>query len=110
MSLTPENAPGQSAQALPREEAVLAGESPAPSARLGRLVLGLIFSIFALGVGLFLVIFPWMDSWNLNYLQSSIPALQDVWDDPYFRGVFTGAGLLNVYVACRHAISLIRRS
>jgi hypothetical protein len=109
MSLTPENAPESSAQALPREKAVLIGEPLARSSRWTSWLLGMTFAIFAFGIGLFLVVFPWMDNWNLNSLQASIPTLQAVWDDPYFRGAFTGAGLLNIYVACQQVARLVRR-
>lgn len=109
MPLTPENAPDTSSRALPEESLVLTGEDADRPAGLGRLMLGLAFAIVALAIGVFLVIFPWMYTWNLNYFQGSIPALQDIWDEPYFRGVFTGAGLLNVYVACLQVIRLLRR-
>ena len=70
------------------------------------------FALFAFEIGAFLVIFPWLDSWSLNHLPSLLPAIrsgfQDLWDDPYFKGAVSGLGLLNVYIAIRQIISLIR--
>jgi hypothetical protein len=106
MPLTPENAPGSE----PRERSVLTGELPARRANWTAWLRGIAFAGFAFGVGLFLMFFPWMDTWNLNYFQASIPTLRDIWDDPYFRGVFTGVGILNIYVGCRQVIGLLRRS
>jgi len=106
MPLTPENAP----ESLPRERSALTGELPARRANWAAWLRGITFAGFAFEIGLFLMVFPWMDNWNLNYFQASIPTLQDIWDDPYFRGVFTGLGILNIYVGCLQVIRLLRRS
>jgi hypothetical protein len=85
-------------------------ETPAPEAeprkprRLPRAVLVLL----AAGVGLFLVMFPWSDSWNLNYLQELIPGLQSYWDEPSLRGAVMGLGLVNLYIAAWQAVQLLR--
>jgi hypothetical protein len=74
----------------------------------------LLFAVFAFEVGAFLVIFPWMDSWSLNHLPTLFAenqiAVQDLWDDPYFRGSLSFLGFLNVYIALREIVQLIRRS
>jgi hypothetical protein len=104
MSLSPENAPD-----VPAPE--LAPEEPLKRARTWQSrLLGVCFAIFTLEVGLFLVIFPWMDdTWDLNYFNSVMPALQNVWDDPYFRGALTGLGFVNIYIACQEVIRVLRR-
>jgi hypothetical protein len=72
----------------------------------------ILFAILAFEIGTFLVIFPWMDSWTLNHLPAFFPAheiqLQDLWDDLYFRSGITGLGLLNVYIALREALGMVR--
>jgi hypothetical protein len=75
----------------------------------GRL-LSVCFSIFAFEIGLFLVVFPWMDdTWSVNYFQKVVPTLRVIWDDPYFRGALTGLGFVNIYIACIEMIRLFRR-
>jgi len=87
-----------------------APQVPVKSAWQGRL-LGISFAIFAVEIGLFLVIFPWMgDAWDLNYFQSLGPVLQNVWDEPYFRGAISGLGFLNIYIAMLQIARLFRRS
>lgn len=87
-----------------------ASEIPVTPAWQDRL-LGISFAIFAFEIGLFLVIFPWMgDSWDLNYFQSMGPVLQNVWDEPYFRGAVSGLGFLNIYIATIQIARLFRRS
>ncbi|HEY7335985.1 MAG TPA: hypothetical protein VH639_13945 [Bryobacteraceae bacterium] len=68
-----------------------------------------VFVLFSLGIGLFLVVFPWSDGWNLNYIQDFIPGLRGVWNEPSFRGAITGLGLINLYVACVATAQLLRR-
>jgi len=79
------------------------------SSRTPRL-LRLCFAIFTFEIGLFLVVFPWVDIWSLNYFSSLFPALENVWGDPYFRGAITGLGLVNIYVACLEVVRVFRKS
>jgi len=83
--------------------------SGARSARTPRL-LRLCFAIFTFEIGLFLAVFPWVDIWSLNYFSGWLPALENVWDEPYFRGAITGLGLINIYMACAEVLRLFRRS
>ena len=106
MSLTPDNTPHVPDQGLS------AAEPPVMVKRTWqRRLLGICFAIFAFEVGLFLVIFPWLDdTWDDNYFQSMIPDLQNIWDDPYFRGAVTGLGFVNIYIACQEVIRLLKRA
>lgn len=105
MSLIPDNAPTSPEQI---------SHPLAPARRTqtwqSRL-LGICLAIFTFEIGLFLVIFPWMDdAWSINYVQKLIPVLKNVWDDPYFRGALTGLGLVNIYISCLEMIRLFRRT
>ena len=88
MSLTPEPA---LTQAVPEA-------APAPPKRRRRWPLFL-FGLITLGIGGFLVVVPWVDSWNLNYIQDLIPGVRNLWDEPSFRGAITGLGFVNLYIA-----------
>jgi hypothetical protein len=110
MPLMPDDSYEPAAQSLPPTETIPANEpAPHPSIWHSRVV-RICFTLFTFEVGVFLVIFPWTDSWNLNYVQGLVPALQDVWDDPYFRGAVTGLGFLNVYLSFIEVLRLLRRS
>jgi len=112
MSLTPETKPTPAAPPGP----ALAPALPRGTrrGRLQRRLWVVLFAIFAFEIGSFLMVVPWTDSWSLNHLPTFFPsnqiAVQDVWDDPYFRGALSCLGLLNVYIALREIIQLIRRS
>jgi hypothetical protein len=67
-------------------------------------------ALISFAVGLFLMVFPWTDDWNINYIQQISPRLQDLWDQDSFRGAFTGLGLVNIYIACLQIARLFRRN
>ena len=116
MSLTPPELPGNNDGLVPGQD----GDSrfdPSTSSetskeerrkRRRRRLLRLCFAIFALEVGLFLVMFPWADSWSFNSLQSYSPLIEDIWEEPAFKGALVGIGLLNVYVAVAQFLQVLR--
>ena len=73
----------------------------------GRL-LGFLLVIFALELGLFLVVFPWLKSWDLNSMRFRSPALAKLWMTGYFRGAISGLGALNLYVALAELIRQLK--
>ena len=101
MSLSPMAAPEPSPEFLRQE-------SSRNTRR--RVIGGLIFALFSFEIGLFLVVFPWLDNWDLNYFAMAIPRLRDTWTDPYFRGALTGLGFINIYIALLQVYGVIRRA
>lgn len=101
MSLTPE--PASNPDFTPSSP--IEGRRPTRTPRLLRVC----FAIFTFEIGLFLTVFPWVDIWSVNYFSGWLPALENIWDEPYFRGAITGLGLVNIYLACAEVIRLFRR-
>ena len=97
MSLTPET-----------DASSADGSQTGGSGRSKRL-LRLCFAIFTFEIGLFLVVFPWVEIWSSNYFSGWLPALGNIWDDPYFRGAITGIGLVNIYVAFAEVVRTFRQ-
>ena len=56
------------------------------------------FVIFCFEIGVFLLVFPWLDPWDNNWV-ADMRWLARVWDNPYFRGALSGLGLLNIYIS-----------
>ncbi len=71
-------------------------------------LLSLVFVIFCFDVGVFLVVFPWLDYWETNSLAAYAPWLADMWGNPYFRGALSGLGLVNIYISFLEIVRLIR--
>ena len=67
--------------------------------RWHRRVLTFCLIIFALEIGLFLLIFPWTPKWELNWVPVHSPTFAGLWMSRPFRGAISGLGLLNVYIA-----------
>ena len=58
----------------------------------------MLFVIFCFEIGVFLLVFPWLDPWSNNGV-ADLRGLAEVWDNPYFRGALSGLGLLNIYIS-----------
>jgi len=102
MSLTPGS---------PYPESPVPVETPAvPPKRWPNRLLTVCFAVFAFEVGLFLVVFPWQDSWALNYLQDISPNIENLWDEPSFKGLVTGLGFVNIYIALLQVVRLFRKN
>ncbi len=108
MSLSP-----QSPQGLTNPEPPSATTDPSTSRpKIGwqRRLLRFSLALFTLEVGLFLVFFPWTQSWDVNYFQNLTPGLQDLWKQPSFRGALTGLGFVNIYIACLQVVHSFRKN
>ena len=83
-------------------------EQEAPPRRHWLLLL--CFALFSFEIGIFLVVFPWMDNWTLIYFPGAFPRLEDLWDEPALKGALSGLGVVNIYVAILQLFRLFRRS
>jgi hypothetical protein len=105
MSLIPERPSSESGTVIDPENS----GSPRPKLAWQRRLLRISLALFVFEIGAFLVIFPWTESWNINYFQTLTPGLQNLWYQPSFRGALTGLGFVNIYIACLQLIHSFRR-
>jgi hypothetical protein len=92
----------------------------APGTRWYHKLSSLLLAIFCFEMGLFLLMFPWVDAWGWNYFSyiqaanyreaSVAEAWRSVWLSPYFRGAVSGLGVLNLYIALARVFRLRRPS
>ncbi|MBZ5611861.1 MAG: hypothetical protein LAP38_26675 [Acidobacteriia bacterium] len=68
----------------------------------------LLFILVSFEVGVFLLIFPWMQFWDHNSLASLAPWTRDLWSSAYFRGALSGLGVVNIYIALGEVLRLWR--
>ena len=61
-------------------------------------------------VGVFLVVFPWTDFWDINYFSQVVPQWHAYWGYGSVRGAVSALGLLNLYVAISEVFRLRRFS
>jgi hypothetical protein len=80
---------------------------PAPRSTTSKL-LGLLVVVICFEVGVFLMVFPWMDSWATNWFPTLSVELLDLWESNYFRGALTGLGAINIYISFQEMMRLLR--
>ncbi len=73
-----------------------------------RRVLELCLIVFTFELGLFLVVFPWLRSWELSWVAAHSRHFGVIWLSPYFRGALSGLGLLNIYIAVAEAVQQLK--
>ena len=74
-----------------------------------RRVLGVCLALIAFQLGLFLLIFPWSQQWGTNWIPVHSPRFAHWWLSPYFRGLVSGLGILNLIVAFAEAGRQLRQ-
>jgi hypothetical protein len=77
-------------------------------AKWHRRVLALCLIVFTFELGLFLLVFPWLRSWELSWVPAHSPRFAALWLSPYFRGALSGLGLLNMYIALAEAVRQLK--
>jgi hypothetical protein len=59
-------------------------------------------------IGLFLLVIPWTEYWDRNYLATLMPAWRRYWMNPYVRGVVSGLGVVNLWLSLAEIFGLRR--
>jgi hypothetical protein len=73
-----------------------------------RRVLAFCLIVFAFELGLFLLVFPWLKSWEMSWIPVHSPHFAKLWMSRYFRGAISGLGLLNIYIALVEAVKQLK--
>jgi hypothetical protein len=64
--------------------------------------------VLCLEIGLFLLVFPWTEYWQNNYLGTLIPQWRRYWLNAYVRGAVSGLGVANLYISLLEIFRLRR--
>jgi hypothetical protein len=83
-------------------------KKPGRFARWHRRVLGFCTVIFALEIGVFLTVYPWLSNWDQSWVPVHAPRFAAAWVSPYFRAALSSLGLLNIYIAAMELISQLK--
>lgn len=95
---------------------VTTGTSPTP---WHHVVARLLYAIFLCEIGLFLIIYPWLDAWQINRFATfggdtlTTATFADfwrrMWISPYFRGAVSGLGVVNIYISLLEVAAMRKR-
>jgi hypothetical protein len=67
-----------------------------------------LFCVFCLELGAFLIVFPWLDVYPSNWFIQARPEFRPLFTSYSFRGAMTGLGCLNVLVGIGEILRLRR--
>jgi hypothetical protein len=95
----------QPVQPQPPLEDLAEPSKPAWYYKLGMVL----FIVVCFEVGLFLLLFPWMQYWRNNSIAGLAPWLRQLWNSSFFRGALSGVGMVNLYISIAEIIRLRRR-
>ena len=70
----------------------------------------LLYVFFCFEIGVFLLLFPWMELWPHTYFTRLGPSWYSLWSSPYFRGAVSGLGLLDIAISFAELFRLRRFS
>src|SRR5262245_36287968 len=68
----------------------------------------LLYILYSLEVGVFLLFLPWQNIWDNNYLLFRFPNLRPFISSSYVKGAVLGLGLVNILIGLQE-IGLSRR-
>jgi hypothetical protein len=95
--------------ALPRSGALSSTAAlPASAYRWYHKAGAMVLAVFCMGIGIFLLAYPWTESWNRNYFAALIPEWHQYWGNLYLRGAVSGLGVVNFYISLAEALRLRR--
>jgi hypothetical protein len=57
-----------------------------------------LYILYCLEVGVFLLFLPWMNLWDTNYLVYMYPWLRPILANPYLKGGVLGLGIVNLLI------------
>jgi len=96
---------------LPQPVTVALPAAPLPAApeyRWYHKLSALIFILFCMEVGAFLLLFPWTEWWDHNLFSSMVPEWHRFWENSYVRGAVSGLGVVNFYISFLEILRLRR--
>ncbi len=72
-------------------------------------ILHILYTIYSLEVGLFLIFFPLMKIWDNNYILYRFPGFRPVVANPFMKGAIFGLGLVNIFIGVQELVHIIRK-
>ena len=67
----------------------------------GQMAVAVLFSIYCIEAGAFFLIAPWTRFWLHSPLLHSMPWMAILIDNPFFRGLISGFGVLHLLIGIR---------
>lgn len=69
----------------------------------------ILYILYCLEVGVFLILLPWLSIWDSNYLIYRYPVMQPLVTNPYLKGAVLGLGIVNVLIGIQEIVQFRKR-
>ncbi|HEX8985068.1 MAG TPA: hypothetical protein VF767_06550 [Bryobacteraceae bacterium] len=73
-----------------------------------QIAMAVVYVFFCFEIGVFLVLFPWLELWGRNYFSGLGPVWSELWNSPYFRGAVSGLGIIDIVISFTELVRLRR--
>jgi len=80
-------------------------DKPRSSSKLAWM-LSIVYILYSLEVGIFLISLPWLEIWDNNYLTFHLPVLRRVIINPFLKGAVLGLGIVNLFIGFKEIANL----
>jgi hypothetical protein len=67
-------------------------------------ILSILYILFSVEAGLFLLWLPWQRIWDNNYLLHLCPQVQPLIANPFFKGAILGLGIVNILMGIHQIV------
>jgi len=68
----------------------------------------ILYILYSLEVGLFLIFLPWLRIWESNYLLYLFPEMQPIVENSFLKGAVLGLGIVNILIGIQEVIEFKR--
>jgi hypothetical protein len=69
----------------------------------------ILYIVYSLEVGCFLLILPWWNIWDNNYFVYVYPQIRPVVSNPFLKGAVLGLGVVNIVIGIQELVLLWKR-
>jgi len=69
-----------------------------------------LYIVYSFVVGTFLLVLPWMDLWDNNYIVYHFPGVGSIVSNSFFKGAVLGLGIVNILIGLQEIAILWKRS
>ena len=73
------------------------------SNRLGR-ILKIIYILYCIEAGIFLLWLPWLSIWDVNFLTAIYPQILPVITNSFLKGAVLGLGIVNIMIGIHEVV------
>ncbi len=69
-------------------------------------ILHILYILYSLEVGSFLIVFPWLKIWENNYILYRFPGFRPVVANSFMKGAILGLGLVNIFIGVQELVQI----